>query len=749
MTGPAGAVSTREQEVLDLLSRHLTNVQIADTLSISVRTVESHVSSLLRKLQLNDRRSLARAAAVSGTRAARPLPHAATSFVGREAERRALVDAIGRHRMVTAIGPGGVGKTRLVLRVAAEVAGQFADGVVFVDLVHVSDPSMVAAAIAEACEVPERHGTSVEAALTASLSRRVVLLVVDNCEHLLDGVRDCLDAILASCPDVRVLATSRARLLTPYEHVYAVPGLSSSDGVALFMARAAAAGARFVDAPRVAVLCRALDGMALAIELAAARCSSLGLDGLEAGLDQRLRFLTAGGRVADRHRSLRNAIAWSYDLLDDDDRALLRTVSVFARWFDVPAAAALAGRDAATVADGLARLAEQSLLLVDRGARTRYRALETIRQFGVEQLAATDGLEEARVRHLRWCRLVLRSLDPGDGRATDDEWCAALDAVVDDVRAALVFAESDDVRAGATADLAAAFAHALYLRGRPTEAQRRFEQAAAAAPDPGRRPPLLRLAAGAACSRHVGLEALALLQVAADLAIVRGDDGDAAADLAAMSTLVSRCPGIMSEAPSREDALRPLEAARQRSDGSDRATAAIAIATIHIVPEDDPDLPRLASDALAAAVRIDDRVLASAALDQLCANRLASGDLAGAVAAISRREQLLAEVAIDASTGFELGDLHLMGSEVALATGDLPTARRHADALAALPFHRGDAHLALARRIKVDAMAGHVDDVAELGERFRQDWVRAGRPVASNLAERGGRRGDGARAARR
>ena len=144
--------------------------------------------------------------------------------------------------MVTAIGPGGVGKTRLVLRVAAEVAGQFADGVVFVDLVQVNDPSMVAAAIAEACGVPERHGTSVEAALTASLSRRRVLLVVDNCEHLLDGVRDCLDALLAalsrragagheprSAPDA-----VRARLRGA--------GLSSSDGVALFMDRAAASG---------------------------------------------------------------------------------------------------------------------------------------------------------------------------------------------------------------------------------------------------------------------------------------------------------------------------------------------------------------------------------------------------------------------------------------------------------------------------------------------------------------------------
>src|SRR6185295_16646873 len=141
-------------------------------------------------------------------------------------------------------------------------------------------------------------------------------------------------------------------------------------------------------------------------------------------------------------------------------------------------------------------------------------------------------------------------------------------------------------------------------------------------PDPAHRPALLRLAAGAACSRYVGLEALALLQAAADLALARGDDGAAAYDLAMMSTLVSRCPGIMAEAPTRDDALRPLEAARQRSDGSDRATAAIATATVNIVPEDDPDLARLAAEGLAAALRIDDRVLASAVLDQLCASCL-------------------------------------------------------------------------------------------------------------------------------
>ena len=320
-----GELTGREAEVLALIARHLTNAQIADALFISQRTVESHVSAMLRKLQLPDRRSLARhAEAIPGLlvksgRGGLPVP--VTPFIGRIAERAALVAALAEHRMVTATGPGGVGKTRLAVSVAADLAAARRDGVWFVDLVHVRDPGMVTAAVAETVGVAEQRTTSVDLALVASLAGSDALLVLDNCEHVLDGVRVCVERIVTGCPEVTVLATSRTRLLLPYERVYVLPGLSvvggGGDAVDLFAARVAAAtgDATAPDAERVAALCRALDGMALAIELAAARFPVLGLDGLEAGLDQRLRFLTAGTGRADRHGSLREAIGWSYDLL--------------------------------------------------------------------------------------------------------------------------------------------------------------------------------------------------------------------------------------------------------------------------------------------------------------------------------------------------------------------------------------------------------------------------------------------------
>src|SRR5262245_377637 len=324
-------LTAREAEILALIARHLTNAQIGDALFISTRTVETHVSSLLRKLQLPDRRSLARHAEVIPglvvTPGRRALPAPVTSFIGRTAERAALAAALAGHRMVTATGPGGVGKTRLAISVAAMASQERRDGVWFVDLVHQTGPAMVTAAVAQAVGVPEQSTSSLDLALVAALAERDALLVLDNCEHVLDGVRDCVERILAGCPDVRVLATSRTRLLGPYEWVYAVPGLSAEASVALFAARCGAASD--LDARRVAALCEALDGIALAIELAAARYATLGLDGLEAGLDERLRFLTGRAREGHRHRSLRDAIAWSYHLLTPDHRTLLRSVSVF------------------------------------------------------------------------------------------------------------------------------------------------------------------------------------------------------------------------------------------------------------------------------------------------------------------------------------------------------------------------------------------------------------------------------------
>src|SRR5690242_20544083 len=547
-------VTAREAEVLALIARHLTNAQIAEALFISRRTVETHVSALLRKLQLPDRRSLARHAEVmpdllvkSGQRG---LPLPVTSFIGRAGERTVLAAALAEHRMVTATGPGGIGKTRLALSVAAELAPARREGEWFVDLIHVTDPATVTAAVAETVGLPRQRTTAADRGPVAPLAASDALLVIDNCEHVLDGVRPCVERIIAGCPEVTVLATSRTRLLLPCERVYVVPGLSvigrGGDAVDLFAARVTAATGDPTppDPVRVAALCRALDGMALAIELAAARFAALGLDGLEAGLDQRLRLLTAGPRAADRHASLRAAIGWSYDLLSSGDRALLRRAALFASWFDVDAARAVAGagRERAEIADGLARLAEHSLLVVERGERTRYRVLETIRQYGVERLDEAGELDQIRAGHERWCRRALAALGQTGTADIDDAWCARFDRIVDDASGAFAWSAGQESRQAQAAELAAELASLLFLRGRPAQAQRRYEQGAELAATATERVALLRLAAGTAASRFAGDDALRLFRIAADAAVTAGDRTGAARDLATMAMYINRAP---------------------------------------------------------------------------------------------------------------------------------------------------------------------------------------------------------------
>ncbi|HWI34492.1 MAG TPA: LuxR C-terminal-related transcriptional regulator, partial [Lapillicoccus sp.] len=732
-------MTAREAEVLALIARHLTNAQIADALFISTRTVESHVSAMLRKLQLPDRRSLARHAEtmpgllVKSGRRALPLP--VTPFIGRTAERAALTAALAEHRVVTATGPGGIGKTRLALTVAAELAPTRRDGVWFADLIHLTDPAMVVAAIAETVGVPEQRTTSIDLALVATLAERDALLVLDNCEHVLDGVRVCVEMIIARCPGVTVLATSRTRLLLPYERVYVVPGLSviggGGDAVDLFAVRVAAATGDTtpVDDGRVAALCRALDGMALAIELAAARYAALGLDGLESGLDERLRVLTSGTGATDRHGSLREAIGWSYDLLSPDDQVLLRQVAVFASWFDVSCLVAGAGRDRGKIADGLARLAEQSLLVVERGSPTRYRSLETIRQFGLEQLDHAGELKQARDSHERWCRLVVDELRRVETADIDETWCDRFDRVVDDVAAALTWCATDEGRRAEAASLAGDLAGLLFLRGRPAQAQRRYEQAADLAATGSERAAYLRLAAGSAASRYVGDEALRLFGMAADVAVSIGHRSEATQDLATMAMYINRAPGIMATLHSRSEADVLLAEARTLSDGSPLAMAALAVAEFADVPTvvDSRRVVELTE-------RAGDGILHSIALDLLTLAHLVDNDVAGAVRVVHSRLELLSTLAVGPLSGFELGDGQLMAAEVDMDAGDLTGAAAHAEALARLPFYRDEDHVAMSRRILVDALAGHFDDVVRTGERFRIAWERAGRPVAPNLA---------------
>jgi predicted ATPase/DNA-binding CsgD family transcriptional regulator len=767
-------VSAREADVLSGVAEHLTNAEIAARLYISVRTVESHVSSLLRKLGVADRRELASYAAtlagqeagseVSGGRAgatvaaalplAPAIPAPLTSFVGRAAEREALAAAIAGHRLVTAVGPGGVGKTRLAIAVAAETV-EVADAVWFVDLVPISDPRMVAAAVAAVLGVAERPGGTIEDAVLARLGRSEALIVLDNCEHLVDGVAVFVERLLATCPQARVLATSRTRLMLPFEHVFTVPGLSlqpdddaAADAVALFLERARAA-AGFEpgpgDVPRIAGVCRSLDGMALAIELAAARLATLGLDGVESGLADALRMLSGGSRLDERHSSLRSTIDWSYALLESAEQALLRRVSAFAAPFTVDAAAQVAGFPPvdAGLADGLARLADNSLAVARPGPETRYRVLETIRQYGVDQLEQVGELEEVRARQVRWClataeQLVERADEDVDdyvqGRGGDGAWRGAFDLVADDLRAGLAWAVGRrELRADAHR-LALLLGSLTFLRGLPAEAQRRFEEAATLTDDPAARVTALNDAAGAAMCRHVGNDTFRLWRRAADIAAASGGGVTAAHNLALAATLINRGPGIMAEVPPPEVVDELIQEAVALAGGSPLAEPSILTAQAFNGDELDPVTQELAERAVTLARRVGDAYDESAALDELSAVHLASGDVPAAVATVRARIEVLGRIPLGPATGMEFSDGFAMASEISLTAGDFVAARTHADRLASLPFVTELDHIASARRIKVDAMAGDLDAVVAAAERFRRGWEQAGRPVASNLA---------------
>jgi predicted ATPase len=678
-----------------------------------------------------------------------------TPFVGRVAERVALAEALRGQRLVTAVGPGGVGKTRLALSVAAEVGGQFADGVWYVDLVPVSDPLMIAPAIADALGLGERQGRSAADNILGWLAEREALLVLDNCEHLLDGVVVLLERLLAGSPRLVVLATSRARLLVPFEWVFPVPGLSveaddggPGDAVELFLGRTAAGGSplRSADEKRIAAICRGLDGMALAIELAAARFSSLGLDGLEAGLADRLRLLTGGPRIDDRHRSLRSTLDWSYALLDEPDQAVLRRVSVFADsftatavatvvagWSPVPAdspAPAVPADDVPTI---LAGLADQSLLIAIAGVGgTRYRALETIRQYSADRLDDAGELVEAHSRHLSWCLAESAALDLAS-REPDGAWRAAFDQVADELRSALAWAAGQARYRPEAYRLALGLAELSFTRGMPGESQRRYEQAAELAADDLVAADAWRAAAGAAASRHFGNEALRLRRCAADAALRAGDRAGAAGDLARNAELITRHPGLIAILPAAGEAEALIAEGRALADGDLTAQARLLTAEAHSGDTADPATVELIERALALARRIDDPLIESAVLDQLTSVQLARGEVRAAAATALSRTELMAPMRMTAMTGLEFFDGLIMASECAVAAGDLPAARGLAERHRDLPFNREEGHLATARLIIVAVLAGDWPEAVGLAERYREGWERAGRPRAGNL----------------
>ena len=335
-----------------------------------------------------------------------------TSFIGREAEVTEIEAAVRAHRLVTLTGVGGVGKTRLATEVAAQLADEYPDGVWVFELAAVADPAAVPDAVAAVLGITQQPGMSVAGSVASALEGRSRLLVFDNCEHVLDAAADLIAAILARSATVKILATSREGLRVADEQLWPVPSLDVLAGVdsaaaTLFLQRAAAVapGISLTEAEPGAVLeiCGRLDGIPLAIELAASRMQSMTVTELRDRLDDRFRLLVGSRRGLERHQTLRHAVQWSHDLLDDTEKTLLARCSVFAGGFDLAAACAVGGcgDDLATL-DVLDALVRKSLLVADRtSGRTRFSMLETIRQFAEEQLVASGAANDVRNAHAR------------------------------------------------------------------------------------------------------------------------------------------------------------------------------------------------------------------------------------------------------------------------------------------------------------------------------------------------------------
>jgi predicted ATPase len=334
-----------------------------------------------------------------------------SSLIGRESEVDAITTAVRSHRLVTLTGVGGVGKTRLALEVAAQLADEFPDGVWVFELAAVTDPASVPDAVAAVLGITQQPGKTVSESVAATLEGRLRLLVFDNCEHVLDAAADMIEAIFSHSQTVNVLATSREGLRVADEHLWAVPSLDLTDGIessaaALFVERAGAVRQKVPltangESAAVVEICRQLDGIPLGIELAASRMQSMTATEVRDRLGDRFRLLVGSRRGLERHQTLRHAVAWSYDLLDDGERSVLDRCSVFAGGFDLAGAQAVTGSDdeIATL-DLLDALVRKSLLVADHSSgRTRYSMLETIRQFAEEQLAATGQATEARTAH--------------------------------------------------------------------------------------------------------------------------------------------------------------------------------------------------------------------------------------------------------------------------------------------------------------------------------------------------------------
>ncbi len=423
-----------------------------------------------------------------------------TSFIGRERELAEIKETLNGTRLLTITGPGGSGKTRLALRVAVDLAEGFEYGASWVELAALADPDLVPQRVTSALGMREVPGRWVIELLVEHLKPKEMLVVLDNCEHLIDGCAGLADALLRMCPRLRLVATSREPLGVAGEISWPAPPLSLPDTVSpegtraledplryesvrLFVERAAAALPGFAlteeNAPAVARICERLDGMPLAIELAASRVRALPPRQILERLDDRFRILASGGRTSvPRHRTLRATIDWSYELLSEEEKVLFRRLSVFAGGWTLEAAEAVCAEDGIAegeVLDLLSRLVDKSLVVVrERAGEARYRFLETIRQYGLEKLRESGEAAAVQRRHTLFFLELAETAETALLGPEQEAWVGRLESDHDNLRAALDWSE----RTGATEAglrLAGALQRFWVIRGHFTEGQTRLQ----------------------------------------------------------------------------------------------------------------------------------------------------------------------------------------------------------------------------------------------------------------------------------
>jgi predicted ATPase/class 3 adenylate cyclase len=603
------------------------------------------------------------------------LPQQVTSFIGRERELAEAKSLLEGTRLLTLLGMGGLGKTRLSLQIGADVLEKYPDGVWFVDLAPIRDPSLVPNVAAQILAIHEEPGKSITQTLCAHVREHKLLFVLDNCEHLVSACANLADALLQAAPQVRILATSREALHIRGEQTYpvlplAVPDrkadietLLRSEAVQLFVERARLQKPGFSlterEAPAIAELCTRLDGIPLALELAAARLRSLSVSDINARLNDRFKLLTGGSRVAlERQQTLRALVSWSYDLLQENEQIILDRLSVFAGGFNLQAAEAVCGADPIApedVLDLVTSLVEKSLVMVDQSegdsryglletirefAREhlskRYDMLGTIREFAKERLVDRDDLAATAKRHCDYFFEFAKTTNRKLLGAEQAEWIGRAEAELDNLRAAIALALSGGVDHVIAVKLEVALMRFRILRGYSTEARNNIRSMLTL---PGvREPNFFRahaLYVGGVLATNQGDHAEATHMLTECLAIRRTLDNlrETAATLSTLATLHLQQDDATKAREFEEEAIAIF---RETKYPLGEAIGLANLGEISVRQADDPGAKELFEQCLVISRRIEHRELESECERNLGEIELRAGDLQGAHARFTR-----------------------------------------------------------------------------------------------------------------